>query len=204
MTRLRQEQEQLNVAVGIWRDLSFGIGSAWSSALRSVAEGTQSVSQAFAAMGKAILDTMADIAAQQATMALFKLGAGLLTAGLTGGMGAGVGGGPVGGVGAGIEPIMFQHGGRVDRPTLAILGEAGPEHVVPQREMQAMQAAMQGGGRPPINLSVIHVANQAQANQEKANAEAKGHEAIIVNAVNANLGLGESSSILRTLRTLQR
>ena len=50
----------------------------------SVIDGTMSVSQAFEEMGRAILKTMADIATQQATMALFKLGAGILTGALVG------------------------------------------------------------------------------------------------------------------------
>ena len=98
--RLTEEQmiaqDRLNFATGIWYDLSQTIGQSWSQSLMSVIDGTISVSQAFEDMGKAILKTMADIAAQQATMALFQLGAGLLTAGLTGGMGGGMAGGPSG------------------------------------------------------------------------------------------------------------
>ena len=71
---------------------------------------------------------------------------------------------------------MFQHGGFVNRPTLAVVNEAGPEHIVPQAQMQALMSGMGSGQRPPINLSIIHVGNQAQANQEKAQAEARGHE----------------------------
>ena len=50
-----------------------------------VIDGTISVSQAFENMGKAILKTMADIAAQQATMALFQLGGGGLDCWVNGG-----------------------------------------------------------------------------------------------------------------------
>ena len=58
---------------------------AWVSALQSIAAGTMTVGQAFEAMGKQILDTMSQgVAAQMATMALFKLGAGLLTGALLG------------------------------------------------------------------------------------------------------------------------
>ena len=82
-------QDRLNFAIEIWYDLSQTIGQSWSQSLMSVIDGTISVGQAFEKMGRAILKTMADIAAQQATMALFRLGAGLLTGALTGGSGAG-------------------------------------------------------------------------------------------------------------------
>ena len=71
--------------------------------------------------------------------------------------------------------------------------------------MQAMTAAMQGGReRPTINLSVIHVANQHEAERVSAQEQAKGHEVAIVNAVLKNLSVGEASSINRALRGLQR
>ena len=65
--RLQEEQliaqDKLNYAVGIWYDLSQTIGQAWSQSLMGVIDGTISVSQAFEEMGRAILKTMADIAA---------------------------------------------------------------------------------------------------------------------------------------------
>ena len=181
------------------------ICSAWSSALRAVAEGTHTVAQAFEAMGKAILQTMADIAAQQATMALFQLGAGLLTAGLTGGMGAGIGGGPVGGVGAGIEPIMFQHGGVVNAPTMAMIGENpthNPEVILNRQQMQSMFG---GGGASGQQNQVIvnNFPSRQAAEEDAARQRGQGHQ-VIVNAVLEDLGIGESSRINRAMRSLQR
>ena len=82
MTALREQQEHLNLAVEAWRDLSMGVGSAWVNALSSIAAGTATVADAFRAMGQSIMKTMADIAAQQAFQAVFKLGVGLLTSAL--------------------------------------------------------------------------------------------------------------------------
>jgi len=52
-------------------------------------------------------------------------------------------------------PAQLQHGGIVTRPTLALVGEAGPEAVIPLRQMGA--APIAGGG---TNITVnVHVEN---------------------------------------------
>ena len=170
----------------------------------SVIDGTMSVSQAFEAMGKAILKTMADIAAQQATMALFQLGAGLLTAGLTVGLAAGVGGRAA--VGAGINPIMFQHGGVVSAPTMAMIGENpahNPEVILNRQQMQSMFGGHGGTSGKQSQVSIHNYPDRKSAEAGAAQQRSQGHQAI-VNAVLEELSIGESSRINRAMRSLQR
>ena len=230
-------QQQLNFAVEVWWDLSQSIGQSWSQSLQGVIEGTQSVSQAFAAMGKAILKTLADIAAQQATMALFKLGAGLLTGALTGAVTptateSGGGGGlatfigqtlgsqadlGLGGLGGGAatSPYAFgefQHGGLINRPTMALLGEGtkNPEWVFNNQQLQSvMTSAVQSGaaaggqGRQGAHVSVHNYPSKAQAEEGAARDRQMGHTAI-VNEILADLSQGEGSRVSQMIRKLQR
>jgi tape measure domain-containing protein len=223
LTEMREEQERLNEVIGIWRDLSSGVGSAWVNALSSIAEGTQSVSEAFAAMGKSIMKTMADIAAQQAFQAIFRLGVGLITGalmptpaaagggGAMGGAGGGgflaslVGGTSTVGSGAGAGPssgaFAFQHGGVINSPTRAILGESpahNPEVILNRFQMQAMAAG--GGAGQAVNIH--NYPSKAEAEAGAARDRASGHRAI-VNEVLTDLSAGSGSKIGRAMRLLQ-
>jgi tape measure domain-containing protein len=149
-------QERLNYEAGLFIEVGNSIGSAWTNALMSIANGTATVSDAFQAMAQSIMMSLAQIASQEAWKAFIGLGlrlvfgaaAGAATGGLGGGMGAEVGTGPdvgfgfapggalgdtswIGGaMGGGFaEPatMAFQHGGVVRRPTMAMLGE-GPHN----------------------------------------------------------------------------
>ena len=222
--RLTEEQmiaqDKLNFATEIWYDLSQTIGQSWSQSLMSVIDGTISVGQAFENMGKAILKTMADIAAQQATMALFQLGTGLLTGALTGGLtaGAGASSGPSGlapssaFVGQGLAPQAgfafqgFQHGGVINAPTMALLGE-GPRSTLPEYVMNKGQMdALMARGSASSQQSQVIVNNfplKQAAEENAARQRSQGHTAI-VNEVLQDLSIGESSKINRALRSLQR
>jgi tape measure domain-containing protein len=207
--RVRMETERVTQALEVWHDLSYGVGSAWTSALSSIADHTKSVGEAFAEMGRSILKTMADIAASQATQALFKLGFGLITKALMPTVAPAAAGGSYGGVSQGFSTAAlpygygeFQHGGVITQPTLSLLGEGYQrEHVVPGREFDQMQAAMRSGPTD-VHTHVIVVANQQQAEQEKAAAAAQGHEAVIVNAVMNDIARGSNSKVYRGLRQL--
>jgi tape measure domain-containing protein len=216
----RREQERLNYAAGLFAEMATDIGSAWSTALFSIADGTKTVSQAFEDMAKSIMRSIAQMAAQEATRAFISLGFRLLfgAAGgaAGGGMGFGMGGGFGGespmAVGAGINPIMFQHGGVVNRPTLAMIGEGrhNPEYVLNSRQMnQAMSDAVrqgtQAGGQATqgaVQVSNIFVRSQAEAEDLRRQEEAAGRIAIV--SVMREISRGESSQIVRTMRTLQR
>ena len=129
LAQLREQQERVNLAVGLWGDLSQRVGSAWTNALQSVAAGTATVAEAFKAMAQSILQSMAQIASQEAFRAVFKIGAALLTSALAPG--------PTTNptqysspIGPGLIPGMAE-GGFVSKPTLVLAGEKGPEHIVP-------------------------------------------------------------------------
>ena len=64
----------------------------------------------------------------------------------------------------------------------------------------AVRSGSQGGQSP---VSIHNYPDKASAEAGAAQSRAQGEQAI-VNIVQANLSLGESSSLLRTLRTLQR
>jgi tape measure domain-containing protein len=231
-------QARLNYTAGLFVDVANSVGNAWSNALTAVAQGTMTVSEAFKAMAQSILQSMQQIAAQEATRAFISLGLRLLTGALTtpaasgggtgpdvgfgfapGGasgdtswiaaaMGGGMGGGGMGGGGFG----GFQHGGVINRPTLAMLGEGhnNPEYVLNSRQMnQAMSEAVrqgtQAGGQATggaVQVSNIFVRSQAEAEDLRRQEEAAGRIAIV--SVMKEISRGESSQIVRTIRTLQR
>lgn len=66
-----------------------------------------------------------------------------------GGSGGGSGGG---GFGYSLPPIFMARGGYVSRPTLAVIGEAGPEWVVPEESMAKGLSRMGGGG--DVNITI--------------------------------------------------
>jgi tape measure domain-containing protein len=214
--RLTEEQmvaqDKLNFAVGVWWDLSQSIGQAWSDSLMGVIDGTISVSQAFENMGKAILKTMADIAAQQATMALFQLGAGILTGALTGALTPTAASGPsslapsstfIGQTLAPQYSFGLQHGGIVREPTRILAGENpahNPEVILNRQQMQSMFGGNGNGQQSPV--SIHNYPSKAAAEQGAAQQRALGSTAI-VNAVLDELSTGESSRINRSLRALQ-
>jgi tape measure domain-containing protein len=213
-------QERLNYAAGLFVEVGNSVGSAWSNALMSIADGTATVSEAFRAMAQSIMQSLAQIASQEAWKAFISLGLrlvfGAAAGAATGGMGGAAGGGlettfASGGMGeaslgAGINPIMFQHGGAVNRPTLAMLGEHGqPEAVVNQGQMnrmmsEAVSRAPSAGGQA---VSIHNYPSKAEAEVGASRERALGHAAVI-NEVMTDLKRGESSLINRTLRTLQR
>ena len=92
LTELREEQERLNHIIGIWGDLSQGVGSAWTNALLSIADGTRTVAEAFREMARSIMQSMIQIASQEAFKAIFRIGVGLITAAFMPSTGA-IGGG---------------------------------------------------------------------------------------------------------------
>ena len=68
------------------------------------------------------------------------------------------GGGGGGGAGSGylgdymLPPIFMARGGYVSRPTLAVVGEAGPEYVIPAENMAKGLSRMGGGG--DVNITI--------------------------------------------------
>ena len=70
----------------------------------------------------------------------------------TGSSGGGGSGGGGGGFGYSLPPIFMARGGYVSRPTLAVVGEAGPEFVIPAENMAKGLSRMGGGG--DVNVTI--------------------------------------------------
>ena len=51
-----------------------------------------------------------------------------------------------------LPPIFMARGGYVSRPTLAVVGEAGPEYVIPAENMAKGLSRMGGGG--DVNITI--------------------------------------------------
>ena len=66
--------------------------------------------------------------------------------------GGGGGGGSSPGFGYSLPPIFMARGGYVSRPTLAVVGEAGPEYVIPAENMAKGLSRMGGGG--DVNVTI--------------------------------------------------
>jgi tape measure domain-containing protein len=224
-------QTRLNYASQVFEQFGGSVGSAWTNALTSIANGTATVSEAFRQMAQSILQSMAQIAAQESFRALFRLGAGLLFGGVTGGLGGGpvagggfgggglgydtsIGGADLGGAGLGMGFEAFQHGGVVRRPTMAMIGE-GPSHTLPEYVLNRpqmegmMQSAMRrgpsAGGQAAggAGIVIVNVATEGQAEQERLKREGLGFQ-VVVNHVLKELSSGESSKINRAMRNLSR
>ena len=204
--RLTEEQmmaqDKLNFAVGVWWDLSQSIGQAWSQSLMGVIDGTMSVSQAFEEMGRAILKTMADIAAQQATMALFQLGAGAAHRWPDRGYGR-WGRRRIGGGGRDQSHHVSARRGRQCADDGHARGESvhNPEVVLNRQQMQSMFGG--SGSSQQSQVIVNNFPDRKSAEEDAARQRGQGHQ-VIVNAVLENLSIGESSSINRAMRALQR
>jgi hypothetical protein len=228
VTTLRQQmlaQERLNYAAGLFVDVGQSVGAAWTEALLSIADGTKTVSQAFQAMAQSIIQSLIQIASQEAFNALIHLGVRLIMGGVGpapagsglgaapitsgGGMafGGGVGGGFIAGMGgAAGGGFGFQHGGIVHAPTMAMIGEnpaTAPEAIFNRQQLQSLfggQAANQAGN---AGISIINVASKAQAETTAAQERTMGRH-VVINYVLEELNLGEGSRINRTMRSMQR
>lgn len=106
----------------------------------------------------------------------------------------------------------FQDGGIINKPTLAYIGENSannPEVVMNRHQMAglmdaAIQRAPSAGGQAAggVQLTNIFVRSQAEAEDLRRQEEAAGRIAVI--SVMKDMARGESSQIVRQMRTLQR
>jgi len=130
--------------------------STFDSAVDGIARGTQDISDAFESMAKSIIVQMAKLAAQQ--------GIGMLLSGSSNSFLAGVGGALLptasakGNAFSGGNVIPFAKGGVVSGPTLfpmangaGLMGEAGPEAVMPLGRNSRGELGIKGGG---MNVTV--------------------------------------------------
>jgi tape measure domain-containing protein len=211
-------QERLNYAAQVFEQFGTAVGSAWTNALQSIANGTTTVAGAFKAMAQSIMQSLAQIASQEAFKALISLGTGLILGGLGGPLmttptgGASFFGGPGGTAPVNPPPLLFaQHGAVVNRPTNVMLGEnqqTNPEYVVNHPQMQqlmatAIRSAPSAGGQAAGDVSVFLVDSRAKAEEGAQREAALGRKVIIQEVLN-EMRQGESSQINRLARVMQR
>ncbi|HEX6827135.1 MAG TPA: tape measure protein [Nitrospiraceae bacterium] len=197
-----KEQERLNHYMQLFESLGNSVGSAWTTALQGIAQGTQTVAAAFKAMAQSILQSMTQIASQEAFKGLIRVAAGVLFGGATA---------PSTGeqsVPLYPTPKLFgAEGAIVNRPTLTMLGEnpaTTPEVVMNRQQMQAfLRAGPSAGGQAAGGIAIINVPNLAMAQEEQAKQRAMGKEAII-NIVLSEMAQGDRSQILKTVRLTGR
>jgi len=205
--RLR-EMARLQAVIG---GLFDSIGNAFAGTVQGLLQGTQTVSQAFQNMGRNIVTSLINTVIHQGidqvkkALAVFLAElekSGLIKAGLAG-LSAlfGVATTPstTAPAAEGFTPGLSefattvparQHGGLVTRPELALLGEAGPELVIPLRGL----GGSRGGG------TQINIYNQAPDvevthRQREGPRETQIHD-LVVREVKRMVGTGEFDTIM--------
>jgi hypothetical protein len=165
-------------------------------------------------MARSILQSLAQIAAQEGFKALISLGVRAIAGAATSGAvnSGGFAAGETGGFGSGgdLATVFAQSGAVLRKPTLVLAGESAqsnPEYILNRGHMaellsSAMKAAPSAGGQA-AGVTVINVASKAEAENQKAQQEAMGRQ-VVVNYILEELGQGESSKVNRMIRTLQR
>jgi tape measure domain-containing protein len=214
-----EAQQQWNDVIAMTERIGDAAAQTLTQGLQSIVEGTQSVSQAFKAMAQSILKSIAEITLNEGFKSLIRLGLGILTTALTSGASTGGGdltpvaeGSGVGDIGIGTTLgsgfTFHQHGGVVNKPTRAIIGEnpaMNPEYVLNTPQMRnlmtsAMQAAPSAGGQAAGgDVAVILVDNRGQAERAAAQQRGLGRKVIIQEVVN-DLSQGSGSTIGRAMR----
>jgi hypothetical protein len=140
------------------QDMGSSIKSSLGTALSDLITGMMSVKDAFASMAQSIIQSMADMAAQLAINAGFKL---LMSAlGVGGGAGLSIGGIMIGGVRA--------NGGPVSSGMSYLVGERGPEifepkvsgNIIPNHDIKSFNREISGrtGAAAPMNVTVNNYA----------------------------------------------
>jgi hypothetical protein len=124
----------------IWESVGQNISSAWASNMTNIIRGTGSMAEKvksfFQSIGDVFLSTVSKMIAQWLIFGSItgkkEEGGSWLTGSLWSGLLGSILKFKEGGLISGFKPISaFQHGGLIDRPTLGLIGEGGPEAVVP-------------------------------------------------------------------------
>jgi hypothetical protein len=185
------------------------VASQITTGLMTMVTATQSVSEAWRQMGKAILDTIAQIAMNEGFRLLINLGI-RAAFGVVGGAAGGSAVNPAAGsiAAQNISALGFQHGGVVASPTLAMLGEnpaTRPEYILTRQHMESLMRATPsaGGQAAGQGLTIINVPNQQAAAEEAAKQRSMGRE-VIINTVMSELSQGSGSRLGQVIRTIQR
>jgi tape measure domain-containing protein len=226
--RIRNAQ-RLNYAAGLFEELAGSVQGAWTQAFTNIAQGTQTVAGAFRQMAQSIIQSLAQIIANEAWKSLIgAVGGAIRNSGSGGGGGGGfsalIGGGgafegfsgsAATGGSAGFEQLFAQGGAVINRPTHILAGEnpsVNPEIVLNRPQIQAlfsqaMRAAPSAGGQASGGdgggLTIINVPNREVADRERVKQESLGRR-VILNEVLSDMRQGEGSQILKYVRLTQR
>ena len=218
LIRQIEAQERVNKITQMAEQIGDQAAQTITSGLLKIVDGTVRVGEGFRNMAKEILDSIAEITLNETFKTLIRFGLGLATTALTGALTpAAAESGPstlgpsssfIGGILGSQFESGFQHGGVVNRPTHAMLGEnpgMNPEFIVNHPQMKAlMSAAMQaapsaGGQAAGGDVSVILVDNRGQAEREAAAQRGMGRQVIIQEVVR-DLSQGSGSTIGRMIK----
>jgi phage-related minor tail protein len=145
LKRIEEEYKRIDDVV---KDFTSGLTSSWSNAITGMIKGTETFSSAMKKMFQGIAEAFISAVSQMITKWI-------LFGSITGekggtsffGKSASGWGGLVGGL---LHLVGLQHGGIVTRPTPAIVGESGPEAVIPLR---GGKISTEGGG----NYTMINI-----------------------------------------------
>ena len=142
-------KESLEATTGVIAD---NLGQAFKDVITGAKSAEEALQQAFASIGEAFIDMAIDIIKQQLVM----IANGMLMKAL--GIGGGVSS-PVSGGGYGDMSVAgpsffsggmipgFAQGGYVDQPTKAMIGESGPEYVIPASKLDSAMQKYAAGQR---------------------------------------------------------
>jgi len=154
---VNQWKDQMNAMKNIFTEFSQNISSVWAENVKGLVSGAESFGDFFKKMSTSMVDVFISAVAKMiANWALFGSVRGAVSgtatgAGILGWLAKAVGISmwQAGGIVPGWKPIeAFQGGGMISRPTLGLIGEGGPEAVIP---LKGGKIPIEGGGQTTIN-----------------------------------------------------
>jgi len=169
-SELNKEIDYFNEQLRLSKAIADGLGDSFAGAFGEFVMGTKSAQEAFAGMmgniANVFMQEFQRMVAQKAAAGLLGLVGNLFTGGIGGMFGGGGSGDPRVNVDSAFLPHLAE-GGIVTKPTMALIGEAGKEAVIPLDKLDGM------GNNVTINVSV---SNDGTATTDQQNANRLGRE----------------------------
>jgi len=195
-------------------DIFGAFDRALTTSVTGVIQGTTTMSQAFHNFGQSVLisieetlikrafkgleqafDAMLDSMDARAAISAALRAIGSLFGGLGGGTPTTSGPPDLGGV----SPTAFQSGGVVTQPTLAMIGEHGPEAVIPLDRMPGAYPLGAGGGGLSLQIVVNTPSGTETSVQDTSTTDQRRIEISVVDIINRNLVTGRFDQTMRTI-----